>query len=137
MDGLIFFSAICYLDITKVVEILYTGLSHKDKMIQEVLDNLVYLVFGLVSQVWFFSQLYTYLSHFKSESYHVKSKVRLLNEYITTNYCFGTFGLVQFGFLLDNLFDCLVGLFFSHSCRYPTHFKSDLYSLRNKVGLLK
>ena len=98
--------------------------------------------FGLFG-FWFsflglvFSQLYTYLSHFKSESYHVKSKVRLLNEYITTNYCFGTFGLVQFGFLLDNLFDCLVGLFFSHSCRYPTHFKSDLYSLRNKVGLLK
>ena len=128
LDGLIFFSAICYID-------------------NQGSSNSVYRLscfgqFGLFG-FWFsflglvFSQLYTYLSHFKSESYHVKSKVRLLNEYITTNYCFGTFGLVQFGFLLDNLFDCLVGLFFSHSCRYPTHFKSDLYSLRNKVGLLK
>ena len=54
MDGLIFFSAICYLDITKVVEILYTGLSHKDKMIQEVLDNLVNLLLGLVWSVLFF-----------------------------------------------------------------------------------
>ena len=54
LDGLIFFSAICYLDITKVVEILHTGLSHKDKMIQEVLDNLAYLVLGLVCSVCFF-----------------------------------------------------------------------------------
>ena len=36
----------------------YIGLSQKDKMIQEVLDNMIHLVFGLVLSVWFFSAIY-------------------------------------------------------------------------------
>ena len=53
-----FFSAIGYLDITMVVEILYTGLSHKDKMIKEVLDDSVYLLLGSVWSVWFSPAIY-------------------------------------------------------------------------------
>ena len=50
----LFFSAIYNLDISKEVEIQHTGSTLKNKMIKQVLDNLVDLVLGLFWSVWFF-----------------------------------------------------------------------------------